>query len=189
MPKSPEVSVVNYAGRFAFLEATLVEWPNLLHSLRSDVLPFVAAGEEAAGHYQHLRSFAALRGTRPVPKVFAAIQAWARVHNLSDEWILDAAVQTIAAWHLSNRSEVKWHYLPDDLNTPIFTPDFGGQWLPPVMNWSTFKTEMDGAYRKQLRAYRETVAKLWGDNKPHGWSRRGGRYCGNEGRVRRPSAG
>ena len=32
---------------------------------------------------------------------------------------------------------------------------------------ATFKTEMDRAYRKQLRAYRETVANLWGDDKPH----------------------
>src|SRR3982751_6386345 len=141
MPKPPEVSVVNYAGRFAFLEATQVDWPNLLRTLRS----LAAAGKERLqGPARTLKSFAALRGTRPVPKVCAAIQEWARVHNLGNEWILDAAVQTIASWQLTNRLEDSWHYLPDELSTPIFTPEFGGQWLPPVMKWSTFKTEMDG---------------------------------------------
>ena len=93
-------SETNFRGRFEYLEAAREHWPELLVSLREDAgAPFAAfmclRSTEPPATYSGLceqGEDAALRN------LCSALDRWALSHRIRDEWILDAAVQTLAAW-------------------------------------------------------------------------------------------
>lgn len=152
----------NYRGRFEYLDAAGEHWPQLLTSLRDHALePFDALMRRNP----KLRptSDSELRRAADQPEmteVSRALEAWATSHDIRDGWILDAAVQTLVEWWRGNKKK-GWFYTPQELNTLTFNPTFGTAWLPPG-HWDEFRKAAGDHFRKELKKYRDTVARLRG---------------------------
>ena len=183
----PSIDRTNTRGRLEYLEAARKHWPELLVSLReSAAAPFAAlmglrSTEELPASYSRLCQ----QADHPVEMrdLCSALRKWASSHGIRDQWILDAAVQTLAQWWRQSRAaeeglkrkqaltnknalepraeakaEMRWFYTPDDPGE--FKPSFG-IWLPALTRWSEFKKHADTQYRKQLQEYRQRVTRWW----------------------------
>jgi len=153
---------MNFRGRFEYLEAAREHWPELLGSLHSQALArFVEFREAYRGEVP--LTYSALGGSiESEPKaseVCGALKSWADEYGISDAWLLDAAVQTLAVW-ASGGTEMRWHYLAPEVPAP-FQPAFGTAWVPPLTQWRDFKASTDKSYREQLQAYRQGVLRWW----------------------------
>src|SRR2546428_455035 len=107
---------INFRGRFEYLVATQRLCPELLSSLPETC----KRGPEGPWPV----TFAELQSTPEHRGCARAILEWARKHSVKDEWIWDAATQTVGVLGLG-----RWHYVPPSLPIPKFTPRFG-VWLP-----------------------------------------------------------
>jgi hypothetical protein len=143
---------INFRGRFEFLSATQRHWPELLASLPK------SCERSPTGAWP--ATFSELQSVLKHRECAQAILEWARRHSVEDEWILDAATQTVGLAGLG-----RWHYVPSSLPIPEFAPRFG-VWLPsPTTPWSWFKNTTKHHFSRQLDEYRTTVARIWGVRK------------------------
>jgi hypothetical protein len=81
--------------------------------------------------------------------------------RVQDDWILDAAIQTMHTWVRGGPVE-KWGYVPKELKAPKFEPRFG-YWFPQFLEWAEFKKLSGALYRRELASYRAEVRNMWGE--------------------------
>jgi hypothetical protein len=158
---------INYAGRFEYLKAIREHLPEVLGSLGRDVFPVYQECRQRnkrSPALQNLGNLAkALRGAgaSEFHEVDQALDQWAVLHGVKDDWIRDAAVQTMWAWALYGPSK-HWTWFPAGLDTPRFQPSLG-VWVPYFYrSWAEFRKLTDASYRRQLAEYRSRVTTLWG---------------------------
>jgi hypothetical protein len=105
------------------------------------------------------------RGASPeISQIELTIRKWAEEHGFRDVWLREVALQTMHGWALGGTTS-KWTYLPEELNTPRFQPDFG-TWIPSYTKWPEFKQLTGERYRRALTQYRTKVKTLWGEGQP-----------------------
>lgn len=160
--------LINFGARFEYLIAIEAHWPDVLLSLNRDVFPVFQISRERNPNSTALQTLAELSkassGSGELGEVERAIRRWAKVHGIRDEWIWDAAVQTMQSWaHQETIS--RWTYIPVELDTPRFQVQFGF-WIPFFMKWPEFRRVAGETYRRELASYRARVGKLWGQRQP-----------------------
>lgn len=78
---------INFGGRFEFLATTQQVWPDLLASLPKAC--------QRAPEVAWPATFSALQSVPEHRECARALLEWAQTHLVKDEWILDAATQTV----------------------------------------------------------------------------------------------
>jgi hypothetical protein len=160
--------LINFGARFEYLSAIEAHWPDVLQSLNRDVFPGYHICWERNPPSTALQTLAGLSkasaGSAEFGEVERAVRKWAEAHGIRDEWIWDAAVQTMQSWAHQERIS-KWTYLAAELGTPRFQPQFGF-WIPFFMRWREFKRTTDERYRRELANYHTSVGTLWGQRQP-----------------------
>jgi hypothetical protein len=91
--------VINYGGRFVYVETIEKEWPELLDTLCARCLPAFRKAV-LASQRPIPSSFSSLRSCAEYETCLRQVRAWADRHSIRDEWILDAAVQPWNIWKL-----------------------------------------------------------------------------------------
>lgn len=160
--------LINFGARFEYLSAIEVRWPDVLLSLDRDVFPVYQISWERNPNSTALQTLAELSkassGSGELGEVERAVRRWAKVHGIRDEWIWDAAVQTMQSWAHQERIS-KWTYTPVELDTPRFQVQFGF-WIPLCMKWAEFRRMARERYRRELASYHASVGTLWGQRQP-----------------------
>jgi len=83
------------------------------------------------------------------------IEAWASSRGIRDEWLMDAAVQTLAA--LARGSEAgRWVYIAPELPLPRFEPRFEAVWIPAA-KWNDFRKHLVRQFEASLKEYRKAM--------------------------------
>jgi hypothetical protein len=161
---------INFAARFEYLSAIEVHWPDVMKSLRQRAFPAYrtwlertspeTARPTLAGLSDALERGASLK----INQLDGAIRRWAETHGFHDAWLRDVALQSMHGWARGGTAS-KWTYLPEELDTPGFQPNFG-HWIPFYMSWPEFKRLADERYRREQAQYRAQVRTLWGEGQP-----------------------
>src|SRR5437588_10705395 len=138
----PSSSPVNFRGRFEYLTAKQKHWPDLLATL-----PRGTCGPLRRDQRQ-LMAWPELGAIPELGSCVEALLKWARTHRVTDGWILDAAVQTMAY-----EDTGRWHYLAGEILVPKFAPEFG-YWLPEGVSWKEFQNQTKRHFTEQLKLYR-----------------------------------
>lgn len=154
---------IKFPARFAYLEAIEEHWPQVLSSLGEGVfdnyrrcLQAMPKMEVALGDWPHLKAALQTAPSEPLNALANALYKWLEEHGFRNDWILDAAVQTMYFWaHGDSR---KWMYRPRELKPLRFHPRFG-IWMPVFTTWAKFKMETHAIYRKELVQYRRARQK------------------------------
>jgi len=161
--QSAPASPTNYRGRFIYLEALAAEWPELLQALFTQCLPLFQAAVPSLSQPNPLR----FKDLRPAPEgesCLYQVQAWADSNNVRDEWVLDAAVQTLGSVKQQN-GPVRWFYIAPDLPLWVYETTFQASWIPEVMDWKQFKKALLQQLSESLETYRRKVSPTWGENR------------------------
>jgi hypothetical protein len=164
-----ETNAINFGARFEYLKALEEHRPTVLTDLKEHTFELYGRCREAHPNTTALQNFdllnAAVRRGDGVEfeAVVEALEEWAGKHGFVDPWLQDAGVQTMDGW-VNGQNAGKWRYLPKQLDTPRFQPNFGF-WIPFFGPWREFKTGTDKIYRRELVAYRAAVRRLWGEGK------------------------
>src|SRR5688500_15661236 len=75
------------------------------------------------------------RDMAKAPEPCRLLKHWADSHGLVDRWMWDAAVQTLSAL-AESKEHRRWHYMVEELDSPVFDLTFGSQWIPGLTPWS-----------------------------------------------------
>jgi hypothetical protein len=156
---------INYGGRFQYIDAAQVHWPELLGKLRSAVLESYSASIKGRATPAPT-TYAELCEEVSKEEACGRLKKWAESHGIGDRWLLDAAVQTLAEWSRGN-DQNRWYYTPKDFDTPDFNLTIRGRWVPDLVprwgtSWVKFQELTEQQLREELQKYRKKVAKLWG---------------------------
>jgi hypothetical protein len=154
-------AATNFGGRLKYIEALETHWPELLTTLSAEALPAFLEWRRHFPKQAAPRTFA-----QTDPTVACAVQRWAASHGISDEWLLDAVVQTLA--NLSHpRTSHLCVYFPPEFDSPEFVFPIRVMWVPwNEFPWNEFERNLMKQFKEQLIAYREKVQRLWGEDKP-----------------------
>jgi hypothetical protein len=111
-------------------------------------------------------------------ELVAALTNWGRQFKITDDWIFQAALETMFVYHpavdptplIRPRAEDwYWIYAPKG-GTPLFSPMLTQRvWYshphPSNEHWEQFKQRMESEFRKQLTAYRRSIERIFGTGK------------------------
>ena len=151
----PPAKAINFRGRFEYLQGLQELWPLLLGNLQEITRPTLGGLTP--------ESFRELARIPECSTVCDAIRAWAQNHEIRDEWILDAAVQTLVKRDL--QAAPRWFYVPPEMPVRVFDL-FPAMWIPPFapggQSWPKFKRSLFQNFRKQLEDYRRSIQRMWG---------------------------
>ena len=154
--------VINYGGRFVYLETIDKQWPELLDALCAQCLPAFLMTVPPANRSE-LANFTALCSYPGAEACVGQLRAWAAESNLRDEWILDAAVQTLR--YMAAPRPTRWVYIAPDLPVPTFEAKFESAWIPAMMDWPNFKKDLTEQLWARLEPYRKEVSPIWGNDR------------------------
>jgi hypothetical protein len=162
----PADEKINFGARFEYLKVIQEQGPDVLSDLQ---LPFAVYRTyfESNPNSLALHTLAGLVTTlrnepsRSLNDLDQALRKWSLTHGLQDDWILDAAIQTMHSWARGGPLG-KWGYVPKELNAPKFESRFG-HWVPQYLKWAEFKKISDGLYRRELASYRAKIRNMWGE--------------------------
>jgi hypothetical protein len=161
---------INFAARCEYLSAIEAHWPDVMRSLRLHVFPAYRTCLECTSPETALQTLDGLSGALErgalleINQLDCAIRTWAETHGFHDAWLRDVALQSMHSWTRSGTMS-KWTYLPEELRTPVFQPNFG-HWIPSYVSWREFKDLADARYRREQAKYRAHVRTLWGEGHP-----------------------
>jgi hypothetical protein len=123
--------VTNYGGRFIYLEILEKEWPELIDDLCNRcILEFRKA--ILASDQREPDSFVTLCSYPGAEECAGQLRVWAAESNLHDEWMLDAAVQTLR--YMAAPRPTRWVYIAPDLPLPTLEMKFEAVWIPAMMD-------------------------------------------------------
>jgi hypothetical protein len=154
-------SEINFLGRFEFLDATERCWPALLSSLLAPqpAIPVFRGNPP-------LR-FSQISAIPECDIVRHAILKWAKMHNIRDSWLYDAALQTLIAHHRSPVTH--WQYEDTKLKLEVFEATIG-VWIPDGLphgqSWQNFSNDAIENFKAQLEDYRRRTNLMWGVLRP-----------------------
>lgn len=156
-------------GRRAYFWALERHWPEVLKALQVDVLPWYEPRwhEQESGRIPITESWSRLK-TNPEHRqdLLAKLEGWAERFLITEEWIFDAALDTLLTYRKRKCEKWFWRYNPRGFH-PRFEPVLPGNfWYPPLgassESWEHFKKRMQGQFRRQLAGYRTTVETRFG---------------------------
>ena|ERR1043166_2967466 len=153
---------INYKGRFLYLHALQEHWPELLTSLANECLSMMIAAFKTNAARARPTTARELRSDPANQDLHQRIEAWASSRGIRDEWLMDAAVQTLAS--LARGSEAgRWVYIAPELPLPRFEPRFEAVWIPAA-KWNDFRKHLVRQFEASLKEYRKAIAAIWGEN-------------------------
>jgi hypothetical protein len=151
----PPAKAINFRGRFEYLQGLQELWPLLLGKLQEITIPTLGGFTP--------ESFRELTAIPDCAPACDAILAWAHLFEIRDEWILDAAVQTLIKRDV--QAPPRWFYVPPEMPVRVFEI-FPAMWIPPFapggQSWPKFKRQLFQNCRRQLEEYRRSVQRMWG---------------------------
>src|SRR5581483_11270554 len=103
---------INFRGRFVYLEMLQAHWPELLNSLVAECLSTLAEIRRTTPLTRPATTIQELEAS--AARCAALIRAWAPANGFRDEWLVDAAVQTLEA-AVATEKAAGWKYIPADL--------------------------------------------------------------------------
>ncbi|HEY1754185.1 MAG TPA: hypothetical protein VGG72_02230 [Bryobacteraceae bacterium] len=143
----------------------------MLDSLRLQVLPSYIPPEEQLGTRQWaiFEPWTLVQSDPARKKLVDALSGWAKQFNLTEEWILQAALVTLFVYWPKFKppppmrppgKEWHWMYMPSGGNT-LFQPKLeGNTWFPPGPflheQWGSFRRRIEAQVKAQLTAYKRT---------------------------------
>ena len=157
-------------ARCEYLTAIEVHWPEVMKSLRQHTFPVYRRCLETTDPSTPLQSQSGLAdaledgASSQIEQVDLAVRTWAEMHGLQNLWLRDVALQTMHSWARGGPKS-KWLYLPQELDSPRFQPDFG-YWIPFYTPWPEYKRLTDERHRRELAQYRAAVRAVWGEGQP-----------------------
>jgi|ERR1019366_9796852 hypothetical protein len=119
-----------------------------------------------------VESWAQLQSDQDRLDLLAAIQQWAMKFRITEEWIMDAALETLLIHgpHNTRQGERSdqwyWRCTPKGFH-PSFEPAFDRPfWYPPrggwPETWDSFRGRMEVQFNSQLTKYRTMVEQKFG---------------------------
>ena len=166
----PSDKTINFAARCEYLSAIEVLWPDVMKSLLRHTFPLYRIYFERADPSTALPTVVglgdAVKSDTPleIKYVILGVREWMREFGFRDAWLRDVALQSMHTWAADGTTS-KWTYLPVELDTPTFQPDFG-LWIPFFTKWPEFKRLTDERYRRALAQYHAEIRTLWGEDQP-----------------------
>jgi len=163
----PSNETINFAARFEYLKVIQEQRLEVLSDLHRQTFSVYRTCLQSNPNGAALQTLAELSATlrnQPSPGLNDfdhALRKWASAHGFQDDWIRDAAIQTMHTW-VRGGPVGKWAYLPKELNLPKFQPRFG-YWVPQLSEWAKFKKISDATYRSELANYRAEVRNMWAE--------------------------
>lgn len=169
---------INQSGRTVYFYALGELWPEPLNNLMDSVAPQFASlwkdrpiinNNSLSGHSEW---YALLTSRLRHPTQQAKLALWSRAFSMSDEWIIDAAVNTILYHYeahdgtLMKTGDWIWVYIPPYLRIPFEPSLNNAAWSPSPSNisqlglgetWGGFSGRMRRQFEAELKAYRQKV--------------------------------
>jgi hypothetical protein len=165
---------VSLAGRWAYLRALKTYWPEALDSLQHDVLPvYQPTLHTNDAVTQIAESWLQLQSDLERRELLAAMQRWGERFRITEEWIFDAALETLDFYYSLLRSEKPqrnenwfWRYSATGL-LPCFEPTFGKSYLYPRYGgwpepWEEFRNLMESEFSACLARFKRDVEFTFG---------------------------
>ena len=173
--KVSPVDTGNIPGRVAYLRALNAEWPEVLEELRDDVAPkYADLWKDMPAAPSNSLSLSFIENEiKILAKIKDEINSnpywrrWMRTFAIKDEWILDAALETIS-WNYSSKDTTAgwfWLYVPETRN-PVFSPTFDHNLWIPSEPWASFGKRIRAQISGQLSQYRRDCNRRTGTSKP-----------------------
>ena len=159
---------ISLEGRRAYLTAPEKHWPEVLGALRRDVLPhFEPIPVLSNGTAFVLESWQECQAAVNRSELAMALKLWGDAFLISDDWIFDAALETLA----TNCPQLRRPQMRDEAwrwffgsreSHPGFDPQLNkAYWFPPrggwPESWKEFKHRMERQFRTQLLQYKHAV--------------------------------
>jgi len=173
--KTAHLSSEPLKARQAYFTALRKHWPELLESLRKNVLPkyrprYWPGDEEMRVLFE---SWDELQKDAERRELLNAIQDWATHFRITEPWIFQTALDTLQGYSaypntpmgfaIPKGSERDWFWLyaPRD-EYPVFRPQFAlGSgvhiWSPRQEDWQSFRNRLTRYFTTQLNEYRRAV--------------------------------
>jgi hypothetical protein len=161
-------------GRQAYFWALQKHWPDVLSSLRSDVLPIYKPRihEEDGQRSIILESWERLQAEPERKELVSVIRAWGDRFRITEGWIFQEALDTLTVYSQRPGSkDTEWFWRDIQMRfhprfTPVLEKNF---WYPPERGWpetwGAFKAHMEAQFRTQLNEYRRMVESKFGIGK------------------------
>ena len=151
---------------------TIIEqhWPEVLRSLRDDISPLYKPKLYTGDTLKPIlltESWSHLQADSEREDLRITIQEWAIRFRITEEWILDSALETLLIYCSRKRPQTwYWRYGAKGFH-PRFEPSLEkNHWHPPrgggPETWEQFKKRMQAQFRLQLAGYRTIVETRFG---------------------------
>ena len=163
-------------GRYEYLSAISKNWPEVLKVLQRDVFPDYL-GSLAATTISISQTldppmdrWKRIEKSQDLEDLKEKMRYWAIHHQFRDDWLMDAAVQTMRWWSES-KAAPRYIWLYTETDAPRFcqTTPLPETWFPQNANggetWDSFSGRLLKDMRRQLNLYRSTVIKYYGIDK------------------------
>jgi len=163
--------IINLRGRSAYIYALEKKWPETLTTLRDRIGPIyepkwhVYDGDKKIGI---LESWDRLTKDEERKELYAKLKEWAQEFFIKDEWLLDAALDTL--FHGDPRTTIASGTGPKQYHWNYYSRGFHGLfepalernvWYPPEHgwqeDWDAFRSRMSKQFNRQLSEYRKFV--------------------------------
>jgi hypothetical protein len=156
-------------GREKYLESLDTRWPEVLAALHRDVYPsYVAPADASARLRPFLDPYERIRQDGSLAVLNERLMYWADHHHIRDEWLLDAAMTTMAWASQMERVTNAWDaWLYMDDTVPVFRPHLDSEiWRPPEKggreSWEEFSSRIISDLTGQVNRYRSLVSARYG---------------------------
>ena len=171
MKDSPD-ETGNIPGRLAYLKAFDHLWPEALQELRDEVAPKFAhlwndMPDSPSNRIplERMGRLASIEDEMRSLSSMMILRRWARGFEIRDQWIFDAAVDTIL-WHYDTGNvNGPWFWFPLESRNPPFNPTISGTWYPSE-SWGEFQERIGAQINGQLAHYRRDCKRRSSTSKP-----------------------
>ena len=172
------LSTINLEARAAYFHALEEHWPEVLDTLLDDIMPlYEPRWHFAAGQrWQINTTWDKIQHDAKREDLLNGLQKWAARFRITEEWIFDAALETLMVYSPKTRapgappsSERLWRCTPRGVH-PLFAPKFDNAvWYPArhgwPEEWEAFRSRIESQFRSQLAEYRRMAELKFGTGK------------------------
>jgi hypothetical protein len=175
---SLDEEIASLPARQEYLLALQSCWPEVLQTLRIDVLPVY---QPRWHEYQHEGTtrrapisegrWATFQAQTDRLELLTALTRWGAQFNFTEAWIFESALDALQSYFQRGicDDERIWWYSSRGFHSG-FEPKFSQNvWYPPEggwpESWDGFKTRMTAEFREQITAYRRFVEVKFGVGK------------------------
>jgi ribosome-associated translation inhibitor RaiA len=169
------------AARQAYFMALREHWPELISSLKANVLPHyepIWSDGDSDTRWGIYESWIKLQSDQTRKNLFNALQEWASRFRITEHWIMQTALDTVQCYSAypntalslarpkGSESRWFWIYAPRS-SYGSFKPSFESNFWHTGEVWPIFKKRMESQFKKQLKLYRQAVEARMGGTLEH----------------------